>query len=407
MEAERRCKKCGQMIPWGERKCPACGDNQSFLWSVSRNELLLFSLAALILLFIATSFAATAYHAKERSLAQQWYASGERDLAAGRAETAIGDFRAALVYSHNDPLIEFQLARALIAAGHLHEARAYLLGLWEREPGNGTVNMELAQLAAQSGSIQQAIQYYNDALYGQWEENPAQHRRLAGLDLAQFLIKVGQKDQAQAELIALAAGLPNDPEIETRVGLLLMQTGEYEHAGPLFRQSLRANPDYLPALEGAGQASFEMRDYQTARRYLSHAKRLGALAPLSAQRLETVTLIQQSNPLAPRLRGQERATRALAAFNQGVERLSQCAAARGGAFDNGPQQSDLQQLHAQVAALQPKVNPRNLARDSDLLLKATDMAFDIERATERACGEPHGLDLALLLLSRIQEGANE
>ncbi|MGA2072196.1 MAG: tetratricopeptide repeat protein [Terriglobia bacterium] len=374
---------------------------------MSRNELLLFSLSALILLFIATTFSVTAYHAKERSLAQQWYASGERDLAAGRAEAAIEDFRAALVYSHNDPLIEFQLAHALTVAGHLRQARAYLLALWEREPGNGTVNLELAQLAAGSGSVPEAIQYYHDALYAQWDKNPAQNRLLAGLDLAELLIKVGQKAQAQAELIALSGGLPNDPPLQTRVGTLLMQTGEYEHAAPLFRQALRVNPNYLPALEGAGEASFQTRDYSAVRRYLSRAKRLGTLSPQSQHLLETAALIQQSNPLAPRLRGQERASRALAAFNQGMERLSRCAAARGVSFDNGPQQSDLQRLHAQAVALQPKVNTRNLARDSDLLLQTTDMAFQIEQVTERACGEPQGLDLALLLLSRTQEGANE
>ena len=406
MEAERRCEQCGQMIPGGERKCPACGD-ETPLWSASRNELLLLSLAALILLFIATTFSVNAYHAKEHSLAQQWYSSGERDLAAERAEAAIQDFRTALVYSHNEPLTELQLAHALIAAGHFHEARAYLVGLWEREPGNGTVNMDLAQLAARSGTTQQAIQYYHDALYGQWEENPAEHRLLAGLDLAEFLIKVGQNAQAQAELIALTAGLPNDPLLATRVGSLLMQTGEYEHAAPLFRQALRLNPNYPPALEGAGQASFELRDYPSARRYLSHAKRLGALSAQSAQRLEIANLIQQSDPLAPHLRGQERALRALAAFNQSLQRLSQCAAARGVSFDDASQQSDLQQLHTQAAALQPKVNVRNLARDSDLSLQTTDMAFQIEQATERACGGPKGLDLALLLLSRIQEGATE
>jgi tetratricopeptide (TPR) repeat protein len=407
MEAERRCEQCGQMIPWGEQNCPACGDDERFFWSVSRNELLLLSLATLILLFIATTFSVTAYHAKEHSLTQQWYASGERDLAAGHADSAVEDFRTALVYSHNDPLIEFQLAHALNVAGHLHQARAYLLGLWEREPGSGTVNLELARLAASSGSLPEATQYYHDALYGQWDNDPAEHRRTAGLDLAEFLIKAGQKAQAQAELIALTAGLPNDPAIETRVGSLLMQTGEYEHAAPLFRQALRVNPNYLPALEGAGQTSFEMRDYQAARRYLSRAKRQGALLPQSQHLLETAALIQQSNPLAPRLRGQERASRALAAFNQGMERLSRCAAARGVAFDNGPQQSDLQRLHAQAVALQPKVNTRNLARDSDLLLQTTDMAFQIEQVTGRACGEPKGLDLALLLLSRTQEGANE
>ena len=407
MQAERRCEHCGQMIPWGEQKCPACGEDEGPFWSLSRNELLLSSVLVLVILFIATTFSVRAYRAKERDLAQQWYASGERELTAGHAEAALEDFRSALVYSHNDPLIEFQLAHALVAAGHLHEARAYLLGLWESEPGNGTVDLELARLAAQLGSVPEAVQHYHDALYGQWDENPAEHRRIAGLELAEFLLRVGQKAQAQAELIALTAGLPNDPALETQVGALLLKTGEYEHAAPLFRQALRLRPDYMPALEGAGEASFEMRNYPDARRYLARAKRLGALSPQSQSILETTTLIQESDPLAPRLSGQERASRALLAFNQSMERLSKCAAARGVSFDNDQQQSDLQKVHARALALQPKVRERNLARDSDLLLKATDMAFEIENVTERACGEPQGLDLALLLLSRVQEGANE
>jgi len=41
------------------------------------------------------------------------------------------------------------------------------------------------------------------------------------------------------------------------------------------------------------------------------------------------------------------------------------------------------------------------------MMKVTDLAFEIEKATERECGEPQGLDLALLLLSRAQERGNE
>ena len=407
MQAERRCEQCGQMIPWGEQKCPACGESDRFFWSVSRNELLLLSVLVLIILFSVTTFLVKAYRAKERDLAQQWYVAGERELTAGRAEAAVEDFRSSLVYSRNNPLVELQLAHALAAAGHLHEARAYLLGLWESEPGNGTVNLELARLAADSGAVPEAIKYYHDALYGQWDENPAEHRRRAGLELAEFLLKVGQKAQAQAELIALTADLPRDPALETQVGALLMKAGEYEHAAPLFRQALRLRPNYTPALEGAGVASYEMGNYPDARRYLARAKRLGALSTQAQSLLETATLIQESDPLAPRLSGQERAARALRAFTQSMERLSGCAASRGVSFDNDQQQSDLQKVHALALALQPKVRQRNLVHDSDLVLKVTDMVFEIEKATERACGEPQGVDLALLLLSRVQEGGNE
>jgi predicted Zn-dependent protease len=407
MEAERRCAQCGQLIPWGEQKCPACGEDGRFFWSMPRNTLLLLSFLVLLILFAITTFAVKAYRAKERALAQQWYKAGERELRAGRPEAALEDFRSALVYSRNDSLVELQLAHALAAAGHLGEARAYLLGLWEREPGNGTVNLELARLAAHASSVPAAVQYYHDAIYGQWGDDPAEHRRRARLELAEFLLGVGQKAQARGELIALTADLPRDPALETQVATLLMEAGEYEHAARLFRQALRLRPEYAPALEGAGEASFEIGNYRDAQRYLARSKREGALSTHSQALLETATLILESDPLAPRLTAQERARRALRAFAQSMKRLSGCAAARGMSFESGPQQSDLQKMHALALALQPKVRERNLARDPDLLLKATDMVFEIEKVTERACGEPQGVDLALLLLSRAQEGGNE
>jgi len=403
MPVERRCEKCGQMIPWGESNCPACGQGGRYLWSVPRNTLLLLSFLLLLILFVITTFVVKAYRAKELALARQWYASGRRELAAGRAEAALEDFRSALVYSPNDSHVELQLANALAAAGHRSEARAYLLGLWEREPGNGTVNLELARLGAAGESVPEAVQYYHDAIYGQWENQPAEHRRRARLELAEFLLRAGEKAQAQSELIALTPDLPSDPALQTQVAALLVRTGEYEHAIALFRQALRLRPNYAPALEGAGEASFEMRNYREARRYLTRAKREGDISPRSQSLLETATLILESDPLAPRLSGQERAARALQAFAQSMERLSGCAKARGVSFENSPQTSDLQKLHVLALALQPKVRERNLARDSDLLLKVTDTVFEIERVTERACGEPQGLDLALLLLSRTPE----
>ena len=407
MRVERRCEQCGQMIPWGEEKCPACSGGSKFFRPMPRQTLLLLSLLVLIILFVITSFAVKAYHAKERELAQQWYTAGERELKAGHAETATEDFRSALIYTRNDSLIELQLAHSLAAAGRLSEARAYLLGLWEREPGNGTVNLELARLAAQSGSVPEAVQYYHDAVYGQWDADPAQHRRSAGLELAEFLLRVGQKAQAQAELIALTADLPPDPALETQVAALLVKTGEYEHAVPLFRQALRLHPNYMPALEGVGEASFQMRNYRDAWRYLTRASRVGTLSAQAQSRLDTATMVLESDPLAPRLSGQERASRALRAFIQSMQRLRGCAAATGTAIENGQQRSDLQKVNALAMALKPKVSERNLTHDPDLLLKVTDMAFEIEKITERACGEPQGQDLALLLLSRVQEGGNE
>jgi tetratricopeptide (TPR) repeat protein len=406
MQAERRCEQCGQLIPQGEQKCPACGEDRRFLLSIPRNTLLLLSFPVLIILFLITSLTVKAYRAKEREVAQAWYVSGEKELSAGRPEKALEDFRSALVYARDDSHIELRLAHTLAAAGHFPEARAYLLNLWEREPGNGTLNLELGRLAAHSGSASQAAEYYHAAVYGQWDDDPAEHRRQARLELAEFLLRVGRKAQAQAELVALAADLPRDAELETQVGALLLKAGEYEHAARLFSQALRLRPNSTQALEGAGEASFEMGHYSDARRYLARAFRQSALSPQSQSHLELATLIVESDPLAPRLSGQERARRTLQAFAQSMERLSGCAAARGVSLENESAQSDLPKMQALASALRPKVRESKLARDPDLMMKVTDMAFEIEKATERECGEPQGLDLALLLLARVQEGGN-
>ena len=217
MNAERRCEQCGQMIPEGEQNCPACGDHGRRSWSIPPDLLLSLSLLILIILFVVTTFAAKAYRAKERALAQQWYAAGERELAGRRAEAAVEDYRSALMYSRDNSNIELQLAKALAAAGHLDEARTYLLRLWEGEPGNGTFNLELARLAADSGLTSEAVQYYHNAIYGQWDDDPARHRRQTRLELAEFLLKIGQNAQAQAELLALTSDLPRAPELQTKL----------------------------------------------------------------------------------------------------------------------------------------------------------------------------------------------
>jgi tetratricopeptide (TPR) repeat protein len=406
MQLGRRCEKCGQMIPWGERECPACGENVRFFWSAPRNELLLISVLLLVIVFVVTSFAVKAYRTKEQALGQQWYAAGERELTSGHGKAALEDFRSALVYSPDDSRVELELARALAAAGRRSEAQVYLISLQENDPGNGMVNLELARLAADSGSVAEAVHYYQNSIYGQWDGNAGRHRRQARVELAEFLLSVGRKPEAQAELMALTADLPSDPGLAIQAGRLLLKTGEYENASLLFRQALRLHTNDAQALQGLGEASFESGNYREARRYLTNAKRQGPLSTQLQSLLDSANLILEIDPLAPRLSAQERVRRSLWAFTQSMSRLRGCAEARGSSAENGPTSPELEDVNERASALEPKVRQRNLARDADLLLQVTDMAFEIEKVTERVCGEPQGTDLALLLLSRAQ-GRNE
>lgn len=137
-----------------------------------------------------------------------------------------------------------------MAAGQLAEARNYLLSLWEREPGNGTVNLELAHLAVRQRSEPDALRFFHGAIYGAWDEDATTRRRAARLELVHFLLDSGDNARAQAELIALAAGLRREPELQTQAGELMLRAGGYEPALTLFRQAWRKSLVWKPLWRG-------------------------------------------------------------------------------------------------------------------------------------------------------------
>jgi predicted Zn-dependent protease len=370
-----------------------------------RNTFLLMIFVFLILLFVITAFTVRIYHAVEKGFAQEWYTRGEGDLRAGRAEAALADFRTALSYSHDDSQYQLRLAEALMAAGRSPEAgaeaRTYLLNLLEHEPGNGTVNLDLARLAARDHVVSDALRFYHGAIYGAWDDDPVARRRAARLELVEFLLDVGQKDSARAELIALAAGLPADPPLQTKVGTLLLRVNGYDDALKLFRQALVEDPHLAPALAGAGECYFQKGDYAQAERYLARAVQQDSNLTQAAAMRDTAQAVLNLDPFNLRLGNMERARRAALAFNSALTHLENCAAQKG--IDLKVAGSDpLQALFAQAAEVQPHAQQRYLSRDSELLSQVMDAAFGMEQATEHACGEPQGLDLALLLIAREQ-----
>jgi hypothetical protein len=55
--------------------------------------------------------------------------------------------------------------------------------------------------------------------------------------------------------------------------------------------------------------------------------------------------------------------------------------------------------------MKPRVTEAELRRDPDLVEKAMDLVFGIERQTSNSCGAPTGTDLALLLIAELHEGS--
>jgi tetratricopeptide (TPR) repeat protein len=224
-------------------------------------------------LFAVTTFASRAYHSQEEALGKQWFSLGETELQRGNATPAVQAFRNAL--SYND-VAEYRrrLAAALAQSGDTEEAREYLLNLWEAEPGDGTLNLQLARLAARSGNTENAFRYYQSAIYGVWPNDAENRRREVRVELAKFLLANHRQQAAQADLIALAADLPADPDLYTTVGRLFLDANDPTNALSQFRLALRLNHDLGLALFGAGQAAYDTGDHRMAARYLEQAAKV-------------------------------------------------------------------------------------------------------------------------------------
>ena len=404
MDPNPRCTKCGRALPWGLTKCPHCSEHHGYFWSLGRNTFLLFTFVLLIVMFVATGFTVKFYHAVERGLAEDWYGQGEQELKDGHPEVALTDFRNALSYSRDNPLYQLRLAQALAAAGRRQEARTYLENIWEREPGNGTVNLELARLAVREHAAPEALRYFHDAIFGEWNVNPVVQRRAARFELVDFLLDSNQKAAARSELIELETDLPPDANLETKVGRLLLKVSGYDDALRLFRQALATQPHLAPALEGAGECYFQTGQYAPALRYLERAVEQDPNWEDAGRMRDTAQAVLDLDPFNRRLGNQERAQRTLRAYAQAMERLETCAVQRG--IDLKVKGTDaLQTLAARASALEPRVRERNLSRDPELLSSTMDLVFEIEQTASRECGKPQGSDLALLLIAREQGGA--
>jgi tetratricopeptide (TPR) repeat protein len=360
-------------------------------------------------LFVVTGFAAGLYHGEERRLSTRWFGRGQTALAAGRAQEAIEDFRTALVYSResgansaDNPEYDLSLARALQSAGYLDEARSYLLGLAERAPGNATVNLELARLAARQNDVNGAVRYYTAAIYGVWESDPVRQRQKARVELAEFLIRKGKQADAQSELIAMTAALPPVPADHVQAGQLLLRTGEEEQALKQFKIAFDEDRRAPGAFLGAGLVEFKLGAYAETVNYLERAEQQSPLDVDAAQALAKSLEVLELDPFTGNLSPAERSRRAARAFQLAVVRLQVCAKSRGEslAVDGGP--SPLQQIYREELTQKEfaGATASALTRHPENLSHVMDIAFQIEGAVTSVCGEPVGADASLELIAR-------
>lgn len=378
---------------------------------IPRDTSLLVSVVILLLLFVATGFAARTYHDEEKRLSLRWFSRGQTAMANDRAEEAIQDYRTALVYSRENGAnpgenaeYDLSLARALESAGHLVEAQAYLLGLAERAPASATVNLELARLAAMQNDVDGAVRYYTAAIYGVWESDPVKQRRKARVELAEFLLSHGRQADAQAELIAMTAALPTDPAEHVEAGNLLLHAGENDQALKQFKIAFDENRQAPGAFHGAGLAEFQLGDYSAAVNYLERAGEQAPLDTEAARALEESHEVLELDPFSNGLSTGERARRAARAFQLALARLQSCASSRNESLTVDGGTSPLQELYSQEFTQKEFAiaTESALLRHPENVSPVMDLVFQVEGASTSNCGPPTGPDASLELIARIR-----
>jgi tetratricopeptide (TPR) repeat protein len=353
-----------------------------------------------VILFLAVAGLSRAYHAQRDALGSRWFSRGVTDLNARHFDSAVTDFRAALLYSRDNYGYQLNLAEALIGEKRTSEAYSYLVNLWDRQPENGVVNLELARIAAQRGQTDQAQRFFHNAIYATWPSNQEGKRRDTRLELIEYLLSIHAKAQAQSELIALEENLGEDPGLQKRVGDLFLRAQDYEHALAAYRLCLKSDRHNAAAMAGAGWAAFQLGRYPPAERYLQAALNANPNDKQSADRLETTELVLRTDPFRPQISAAERAQIVVEAFAIAGQRLSSCATPKASEGSIGAPTS----LADKWAKLKPQVSERELQRDPDLVEQAMDLVFEIERQTNATCGTPTRADLALLLIAQLHEG---
>ncbi len=360
-----------------------------------------------IVFFLAVTGLSHIFHSQQEFLGNRWFTRGTVDLKQQHFQSAASDFRTALLYSRDNYTYELDLAEALIGEGRTREAKAYLLNLWDREPENGLVNLELARIAVKNRETEQALRYYHNAIYATWSGNQPSNqeveRREVRLELVKFLLGIHETTQAESELIALSANSGDDPSQHTRIGDLFSKAGDYQHALAEYSLSLKSEPRDAAALAGAGRAAFELGRYAQAEPYLEAAVKADPSDAQLSELLKDTALVLRLDPFQRQISLAQKNRLVIEAFTAAGERLRSCAAA-GNSKTSVSSPGTQQSLAENWTNMKPQITERNLRRNPQLVEAAMDLVFDIERKSNVACGAPSGTDKALLLISKLHEG---
>ncbi len=368
---------------------------------ILRDSFTFLSLSLLtIALFTVTLFLFRSFASHRTELGKRWSARGAASLSQGKPELAVEALRTALSYAPGERSYELLLAQALAASGHTDEAFNYFSGLWDTEPGNGFINLQLARLAARRRDQAQAVNFYRASIYGTWEGDGSVRRRDVRLELAQYLIETRNVTAARAELLVAQGNADNDAVLDLKLGHLFVKAGDRADALEAYLKATEAAPKEPATFVAAGQLAFAMDQFPLAKRLLQEALRTGNSpeARSTFDHASVSSLLARTDRLldlvpSHKLPAQQRVIRLLEMQDLARLRLDTCTTR----FNQpNPQLQDLDRRWSLRKRTDTRTTLlRDPARQDDLL----QLIYETELDLDKTCGPATGDNAVVVLLA--------
>jgi tetratricopeptide (TPR) repeat protein len=360
-----------------------------------------------LVLYAITAFLFGTFSARRSELGRQFGASGKQALAQGNSDRAIHDLRISLSYAPGDTYNRLLLAEALAQANHPEEARSYFLSLLDVQPADGFINLQLARLARQRNSAQQAIEYYRAAAVGNWSNAPIDERFQVQLELSNYLILQHRLPAARAELLIAAADAPAATDAYVELGDSLLAASDPGDALNQYKKAATLNPEDSSALLKAGHLEYEMGRYADAYKLLSAANRTGSATKLSdVDSSELQSLVENSRRIQeltvdPQLPARQREEHLLQDLSIAKTRFADCQTKLGSVT---ALPATMQVLATEWQTAGQFMRERSALDSGTAEADMTKLVFDTEEVTEKLCGPPVGDDALLLRLANASNG---
>lgn len=389
--------------------------------------LLLMLSSATVALFGVTLFLFKSFESHRQELGQRWSERGRVALQQGHAAAAAEALRNALSYEPDNRADQLLLAQSLADSGHIEAAKNYFLSLWDSQPGDGFVNLQLARLARREGEVQTAITYYRASIFGNWEGDGVARRREVRLELADYLFERGELAAARSELLIAAGNAPEkEGGLQVEIADRLQAIGDVSDALHFYRVAVAADPHDPVPLEKAGRAAYRLGDYNEAYRLLSEALELVRRTPGEAKDDTSLAALAEDAHRAPELSlsrdlpAEERAAHIAAAAEIAQKRLKGClaqfapeepapppgtAAALAASLEAPP--PVLEALNSRWTTDRSQLTARALERDSALDDSITQLIDDTEAQSQRVCGPGNADDALLLMMAERRRGGTQ